>query len=91
MVAIGVAIGLAASAGVTRLMQSQFFGVSALDPITHLAVRAVAQLAWYSLQAARYAPRAAHPVASTSPLLACPRDRSALGPPRPLHGATLGA
>jgi predicted permease len=38
LVAIGVAIGLAASAGVTRLMQSQLFGVSALDPLTHLAV-----------------------------------------------------
>ena len=29
LVAIGVAIGLAASAGLTRLMQSQLFGVSA--------------------------------------------------------------
>jgi len=38
LVAIGVAIGLAASVGVTRLMQSQLFGVSALDPLTHLAV-----------------------------------------------------
>ncbi len=32
LVGIGVAIGLAASAGLTRLMQSQLFGVSALDP-----------------------------------------------------------
>jgi ABC-type antimicrobial peptide transport system permease subunit len=38
LVAVGVAIGLLASAGVTRLMQSQLFGVSALDPLTHLAV-----------------------------------------------------
>jgi predicted permease len=38
LVAIGVAIGLVASVGVTRLMQSQLFGVSALDPLTHLAV-----------------------------------------------------
>jgi predicted lysophospholipase L1 biosynthesis ABC-type transport system permease subunit len=38
LVAIGVTIGLVASAGVTRLMQSQLFGVSALDPLTHLAV-----------------------------------------------------
>jgi putative ABC transport system permease protein len=33
-----VAIGLTASAGLTRLMQSQLFGVSALDPVTHAAV-----------------------------------------------------
>ena len=38
LVGIGVAIGLAASAGLTRLMQSQLFGVSALDPATHAAV-----------------------------------------------------
>ena len=38
LVAIGVGIGLAASAGLTRLMQSQLFGVSALDPLTHAAV-----------------------------------------------------
>ena len=38
LVAIGVAIGLMASAGLTRLMQSQLFGVSALDPVTHAAV-----------------------------------------------------
>ena len=38
LVGIGVAIGLAASAGLTRLMESQLFGVSALDPLTHAAV-----------------------------------------------------
>jgi predicted permease len=38
LVGIGVAIGLVASAGLTRLMQSQLFGVSPLDPVTHLAV-----------------------------------------------------
>jgi predicted permease len=38
LVAFGVAIGLAGAAGLTRLMASQLFGVSALDPVTHLAV-----------------------------------------------------
>ena len=38
LVGIGVAIGLAAAAGLTRLMESQLFGVSPLDPPTHLAV-----------------------------------------------------
>jgi predicted permease len=38
LVAIGVTIGLVASAGVTRVMQSQLFGVSAIDPLTHLEV-----------------------------------------------------
>jgi ABC-type antimicrobial peptide transport system permease subunit len=37
-VAVGVAIGLGAAAGLTRLMRSQLFGVSPLDPLTHLAV-----------------------------------------------------
>jgi putative ABC transport system permease protein len=38
LVGIGVAIGLGAAAGLTRLMASQLFGVSPLDPLTHLAV-----------------------------------------------------
>jgi putative ABC transport system permease protein len=38
LVGIGVAIGLAAAAGLTRLMESQLFGVSPLDPLTVLAV-----------------------------------------------------
>jgi putative ABC transport system permease protein len=38
LVGIGVAIGLAAAVGLTRLMESQLFGVSRLDPLTHLAV-----------------------------------------------------
>jgi len=38
LVGIGVAIGLAAAVGLTRLMESQLFGVSPLDPLTHLAV-----------------------------------------------------
>jgi putative ABC transport system permease protein len=38
LVTIGVAIGLAASMAVTRLMQSQLFGVSPLDAVTHATV-----------------------------------------------------
>jgi predicted permease len=38
LVAIGVAIGLPAAAVLTRLMESQLFGISPLDPATHLAV-----------------------------------------------------
>jgi predicted permease len=38
LVGIGVAIGLAAAAGLTQLMESQLFGVSPLDPLTHVAV-----------------------------------------------------
>lgn len=38
---IGVAIGLGAAVGLTRLMASQLFGVSPLDPLTHLGVALV--------------------------------------------------
>lgn len=38
LVAIGVGVGLPAAAGLTRLMESQLFGISPLDPATHLAV-----------------------------------------------------
>jgi putative ABC transport system permease protein len=38
LVAVGVAIGLPAAAVLTRLMESQLFGISPLDPATHLAV-----------------------------------------------------
>jgi predicted permease len=35
---IGVAIGLAAAAGVTRLMSTLLFGITPLDPVTYVAV-----------------------------------------------------
>jgi putative ABC transport system permease protein len=38
IVGAGVAIGLAAAAALTRLMESQLFGVSPLDPAAHVAV-----------------------------------------------------
>jgi predicted permease len=38
---IGAVIGLVAAAGVTRLMSSLLFGVSALDPMTYAAVSAL--------------------------------------------------
>jgi putative ABC transport system permease protein len=41
LVALGVAIGLPAAAVLTRLMESQLFGISPLDPATHLAVALV--------------------------------------------------
>jgi predicted permease len=42
---IGVAIGLLAAAGVTRLMTSLLFGVTPLDPITYVAVPSVLAMA----------------------------------------------
>jgi predicted permease len=38
LVAVGVGIGLAGAVGLTRLMESQLFGVSPLDPQTHATV-----------------------------------------------------
>lgn len=45
LVGIGVAIGLGAAVGLTRLMESQLFGVSPLDPLTHLGVALVLTVA----------------------------------------------
>jgi preprotein translocase subunit Sec61beta len=38
LVAIGVVTGLAAAAGLARFIESQLFGVTALDPATHLTI-----------------------------------------------------
>jgi putative ABC transport system permease protein len=38
---IGAALGLVAAAGLTRLMSSLLFGVTALDPVTYAAVTAL--------------------------------------------------
>ena len=38
MAAVGIALGLAASIGLTRLMTSMLFGISATDPVTFAAV-----------------------------------------------------
>ena len=38
---IGVAIGLAAAAGLMRLMKSLLFGISPLDPLTYVSVPVV--------------------------------------------------
>jgi ABC-type antimicrobial peptide transport system permease subunit len=38
LVGIGVAIGLGGAVGLGRFMESQLFGVSPLDPLTHVAV-----------------------------------------------------
>ncbi len=38
---IGAALGLAAAAGLTRLMSSLLFGVAALDPVTYAVVAAI--------------------------------------------------
>ncbi|HVQ16917.1 MAG TPA: FtsX-like permease family protein, partial [Vicinamibacterales bacterium] len=38
---IGAALGLVAAAGLTRLMSSLLFGVTALDPVTYAAVSAL--------------------------------------------------
>jgi ABC-type antimicrobial peptide transport system permease subunit len=41
LVTTGVAVGLAAATGLTRFMTSQLFGISPLDPPTHVAVALV--------------------------------------------------
>jgi ABC-type antimicrobial peptide transport system permease subunit len=42
---IGAAIGLSAAAGLMRLMKSQLFGISPLDPMTYIAVPVVLVMA----------------------------------------------
>jgi predicted permease len=42
---VGAALGLGAAAGLTRLMSSLLFGVTALDPLTYVAVSALLILA----------------------------------------------
>jgi ABC-type antimicrobial peptide transport system permease subunit len=37
----GAALGLVAAAGLTSLMSSMLFGVTALDPVTYMAVSAL--------------------------------------------------
>jgi predicted permease len=41
LVGVGVAVGLVGAAGLTQLMESLLFGVTALDPITYVAVCAM--------------------------------------------------
>ena len=41
----GIVIGLVAAAGLTRMMMSQLFGVSPMDPLTYLAVALLVLLA----------------------------------------------
>ena len=53
LAAIGVAIGLAVSAGLTQWMKALLYGVTPLDPLTYAAVPAVLLLA---VVAASYIP-----------------------------------
>ena len=41
LASVGAVVGLAAAAGLTRLMSSLLFGVTALDPVTYAAVSAL--------------------------------------------------
>ena len=45
LTSIGVAIGLGAAAGLTRLMASLLFGISPLDPTTYAAVPVILVMA----------------------------------------------
>ena len=54
---IGAALGLVAAAGLTRLMSSLLFGVTALDPVTYTAVSALLIAARRAGQLSSRAPR----------------------------------
>jgi predicted permease len=54
---IGVAIGLAAAIGLSRLMSSLLFGISPLDPVTYAAVPVVLVRPWYSPAICRHVVR----------------------------------
>jgi ABC-type antimicrobial peptide transport system permease subunit len=41
LVGVGIAIGLVGAALLARLMESQLFGVTALDPVTYIAVAGI--------------------------------------------------
>jgi predicted permease len=53
LVAVGTAIGLCAAAGLMGLMKSLLFGVSAMDPVTYVAVPLVL---WLAAAVASYVP-----------------------------------
>jgi predicted permease len=65
LAALGVAIGLTAAVGVTRLMSSLLFGISSVDPGTYVAVAVV--LVTFAVLAS-YVP--AHRAAHVDPLVA---------------------
>ena len=81
---VGVAIGLLASIGLTRLVRSQLYQVSPTDPVVYLAVSLL--LVSVSLLAC-YVParRAAYPGAFASGPRRGRRRRSAHGRARPSH------
>lgn len=62
LTSIGVVIGLAAAASLTRLMESLLFGISPLDPVAHIAVSVFLVIA---AAAAGYLP--AHRAAALDP------------------------
>jgi ABC-type antimicrobial peptide transport system permease subunit len=45
LASIGVAVGLGAALGLSRLMSSLLFGISPFDPLTYIAVAVVLALA----------------------------------------------